>query len=194
MKKSRGSVDLSKFDASKHFNNNAPPNTLSNAKTIRLKKLKTLLSIDDKKILEIKGKKKKSSFHLINESDKYSQIQKNLQNTILNISIKMLKDYKFDPELTEISHKFPKKKNKSKKSTIKAFNINDSPKNKIRPSMKKSRHTQKMTQIKQIAMEINRKIKRIHNLYDSFGEDESDKDKEQGSYGLNPRSIIYGYL
>ena len=111
MKKSRGSVDLSKFDASKHFNNNnnSPSNKLSNAKTIRLKKLKTLLSIDDKKILEIKGKKKKSSFHLINESDKYSQIQKNLQNTILNISIKMLKDYKFDPELTEISHKFPKK-------------------------------------------------------------------------------------
>ena len=38
--------------------------------------------------------------------------------------------------------------------------------------------------------ERSRRIKRINNLYDSFGEDESDKDKEQGNYGLNPRSIF----
>ena len=198
--KTRCSVDLTQFKALKnkhninhnHNNNKLKETALSTQKTIQLKKLREFLSIDDKKILEIKGKKKLSTFHLIDESDKYKQIQKNLQNTILDLSIKMIKDFKFDPGLTEIRHRPFKKKHKSKKDT----KINDnknfggSPKNKIRPSLKISRHSQKMTQIKQIANEINRKIKRIHNLYDSFGEDESDKDKEQGNYGLNPRSIF----
>ena len=198
--KTRCSVDLTQFKALKnkhninhnHNNNKLKETALSTQKIIQLKKLREFLSIDDKKILEIKGKKKLSTFHLIDESDKYKQIQKNLQNTILDLSIKMIKDFKFDPGLTEIRDRPFKKKHKSKKDT----KINDnknfggSPKNKIRPSLKISRHSQKMTQIKQIANEINRKIKRIHNLYDSFGEDESDKDKEQGNYGLNPRSIF----
>ena len=198
--KTRCSVDLTQFKALKnkhninhnHNNNKLKETALSTQKIIQLKKLREFLSIDDKKILEIKGKKKLSTFHLIDESDKYKQIQKNLQNTILDLSIKMIKDFKFDPGLTEIRRRPFKKKHKSKKDT----KINDnknfggSPKNKIRPSLKISRHSQKMTQIKQIANEINRKIKRIHNLYDSFGEDESDKDKEQGNYGLNPRSIF----
>ena len=44
--------------------------------------------------------------------------------------------------------------------------------------------------MKEILNERSRRIKRINNLYDSFGEDESDKEKEQGNYGLNPRSIF----
>ena len=107
-------------------------------KLIQLKKLKTLLSINDEKILEIKGFKKSSTFHLIGENDKYKQIQKQLQNTIINLSIQMIKDFKFDPELTEICSKYSKKTMTSKKYlTPKNYNINNRPKYKFRPSVKK---------------------------------------------------------
>ena len=43
-------------------------------KTFQLKKLKSLLSINDAKIKDIKRKKHLSSFHLINENDKYKEI------------------------------------------------------------------------------------------------------------------------
>ena len=85
--KTRCSVDLTQFKALKnkhninhnHNNNKLKETALSTQKIIQLKKLREFLSIDDKKILEIKGKKKLSTFHLIDESDKYKQIQKNLQ-------------------------------------------------------------------------------------------------------------------
>ena len=189
LEKSRTSCESISFHKNNKISNQIKDTAIT--KTTNLKKLKTLLSLNDKKILEIKGKLKPSTFHLVGENDKYKQIQKNLQNTILNISIKMIKDYKFDPDLTEISSKYSKKKLLNGKETKrKSIYFNKSPKHKSRQSIKNSRHSQRMTQIKQIANEINRKIKRIHNLYDSFGEDESDKDKEQGNYGLNPRSII----
>ena len=189
LEKSRTSCESISFHKNNKISNQIKDTAIT--KTTNLKKLKTLLSINDKKILEIKGKLKPSTFHLVGENDKYKQIQKKLQNTILNISIKMIKDYKFDPNLTEISSKYSKKKLLNGKETKrKSIYFNKSPKHKSRQSIKNSRHSQRMTQIKQIANEINRKIKRIHNLYDSFGEDESDKDKEQGNYGLNPRSII----
>ena len=190
--KKRLSVDSIELNFHKPNKNITPIKDTSINKSINLKKLKTLLSIDNKKILEIKGKKKKpSTFHMVGENDKYKQIQKNLQNTILNISIKMIDNYKFDPEIFETKPKLSKKKLKSKGNISPVRNKeNESPKNRFRISLKKSRHTQKMTQIKQLALEINRKIKRIHNLYDSYGEDESDKEKEQGNYGLNPRSIF----
>ena len=189
IEKSRTSCESISFHKNNKISNQIKDTAIT--KTTNLKKLKTLLSLNDKKILEIKGKLKSSTFHLVGENDKYKQIQKNLQNTILNISIKMIKDYKFDPDLTEISSKYSKKKLLNGKETKrKSIYFNKSPKHKSRQSIKNSRHSQRMTQIKQIANEINRKIKRIHNLYDSFGEDESDKDKEQGNYGLNPRSII----
>ena len=190
--KSRGSVDTIELNFQKPNKKINPLKDSSISKSIRLKKLKTLLSINDKKILEIKSKKKKfSSFHMVGENDKYSLIQKKLQNTILNLSIKMLDNYKFDLDLNDLKTKQQKKKHRSKENVNQYNNkIDDISINKTRPTLKNSRHSQKMSQIKQLANEINRKIKRIHNLYDSFGEDESDKDKEQGNYGLNPRSIF----
>ena len=181
-RRSVDSLDLN-FQKNNKITSNLKDSSIT--KSIHIKKLKTLLAIDEKKILEIKNKNKKfSSFHLVDENDKYKQIQKNLQNTILNISFKMIKDFKFDLDLDDISPKRPRKSNTSKK------NINQNSNNKKRQSLKLSRHSKKMTQIKQIVNEINRRIKRINNLYDSFGEDESDKEKEQGNYGLNPRSIF----
>ena len=181
-RRSVDSLDLN-FQKNNKITSNLKDSSIT--KSIHIKKLKTLLAIDEKKILEIKNKNKKfSSFHLVDENDKYKQIQKNLQNTILNISFKMIKDFKFDLDLDDISPKRPRKSNTSKK------NINQNSNNKKRQSLKLSRHSKKMTQIKQIVNEINRRIKRINNLYDSFGEDESDKEKEQGNYGLNPRSVF----
>ena len=70
-------------------------------KTFQLNKLKTLLSINDAKIKEIKGRRQYfSSFHLINENDKYKAIEKKIQNKILNISMLILKDTKFDSDIT----------------------------------------------------------------------------------------------
>ena len=117
---SRTSVESIPF-LEKTEQQNEPKNEIVANNTIRLRKLKTLLSIDDKKILEIKGKKKRvSNFHLVNEDDKYNHIQKNLQNTILNISIKMMDNYKFDPEVYEMKQKQSKKRLKTK-GTLSTF-------------------------------------------------------------------------
>ena len=62
-------------------------------KSIELKKMKTLLSIHDEKILDIKNKKHLCAFHLVNENDRYMQIENQIQNRILNISMQIIKDY-----------------------------------------------------------------------------------------------------
>ena len=174
--KTRGSVDSLNI---KFHQNNKMNNQLKHS-AIQLKKLKTLLSITKDKILEIKGRKKFPSFHLVNENDKYKHIEKKIQKKILNISIKMIDNYKFDPDLKEFKPMKGQKLNKKSKKFTNSFikRINAS----------KARNSKKVTLIKQ--NELSRKIKRINNLYDSFGEDESDKDKEQGNFGLNPKNIF----
>ena len=72
-------------------------NSLS--KTVRLKKLKTLLSLNDEKILEIKGLKKRSNFHLIGENEQYKVIEKKIQNKIINISMSIIDNYKVDVDI-----------------------------------------------------------------------------------------------
>ena len=162
-------------------------NSLS--KTVRLKKLKTLLSLNDEKILEIKGLKKRSNFHLIGENEQYKVIEKKIQNKIINISMSIIDNYKVDVDIegtnvprknrsksiSNIQSKFHSKIKSPKFTGIRRSHIHNFPNTKI---------------YKQILYEKNRRIKRIHKVHDSFGEDESDKDMEQTDYGLNPRSIF----
>ena len=165
-------------------------------KTFQLNKLKTLLSINDAKIKEIKGRRQYfSSFHLINENDKYKAIEKKIQNKILNISMLILKDTKFDSDITGTVKPFKPKIKSNKNLEFNSFKIVKENKSTHihRPSMRLPRpslFSNNVAHFKDIVNEKNRKIKRIHNLYDSFGEDESDKDIEKSNYGLNPRSIF----
>ena len=200
LSKHRFSVDSLKINFSRNNNDIkkkilTPQKSIPLFKSAQLKKLKILLSLNDAKILEIKRNKAQhlSTFHLVGESDKYKLIQKSIQNKILNISMKIIKNCKFDPDLNE----FKKMQSKSNKRSSKTLG-NLTPKVTENISIKKSRkkntkslrHSAKLTQLKEILNERNRRIKRIANLYDSFGEDETDKEKEQEYYGLNPRSIF----
>ena len=165
-------------------------------KTFQLKKLKMLLSINDAKIKEIKGRKQHfSSFHLINENDKYKAIEKKIQNKILNISKLILKDIKFDSDITETVKSSKPKIKSNKNLELNPFNIVKSNKSTQihRQSVRfpsASHFSNNLAHFKEIFNEKYRKIKRIHNLYDSFGEDESDKDIEKSNYGLNPRTVF----
>ena len=192
--RNRLSVDSLKLNFRKNIINNynennnnkklSPQKNIQFFKSAQLKKLKTLLSLNDAKILEIKRSKAKylSAFHLVSENDKYKNIQKSIQNKILNISMEIITNCKFEPDLKEF---------KSQQSKLKIKNLASLDKltkklaesNKLKKSIHQSRNTAKLTQLKEILNERNRRIKRIHNLYDSFGEDESDKDKEQENYG-----------
>ena len=175
--KFRGSVDSLNI---KFRPKNKMNNQLKNS-AIQLKKLRTLLSITNDKILEIRDNKKFPSFHLVNENDKYKYIEKKIQKKILNISIKMMNNYKLDPELKEFRPIKGQKLHRKSQNSTNSFN------NRINAS--RARNSKNVTTlIKQI--ELSRKIKRINNLYDSFGEDESDKDLEQGNCGLNPKNIF----
>ena len=165
-------------------------------KSIELKKLKTLLSINDAKILNIKNKKHLSVFHLVNENDRYMQIENQIQKQILNISMRIIKDYKFDPDSNEFVPQQTKTKHKSignleliDKNNHKIISNKNILSNRLRKNLKKNRRTN-LEIFKAIIRERSRKIKRIENLYDSYGEDESDKEKEQSNYGLNPRSLF----
>ena len=100
--RNRLSVDSLKLNFRKNIINNynennnnkklSPQKTIQFFKSAQLKKLKTLLSLNDAKILEIKRSKAKylSAFHLVSENDKYKNIQKSIQNKILNISMKII--------------------------------------------------------------------------------------------------------
>ena len=87
------------------------------SKTVRLKKLKTLLSINNDKILEIKGRKQAQPFHLVGENDKYKIIEKNIQNKILNISMLIIDTVKFNLDLAEITDESDNLRKKERKNT-----------------------------------------------------------------------------
>ena len=164
-------------------------------KTFQLKKLKSLLSINDAKIKDIKRKKHLSSFHLINENDKYKAIEKNIQNKILNISMLILNDCKINSDITDTVKPFKPKRQSQKNFELNSFKLNKINKstNIFRPRKciaRQSRYSSNLNHLREAFNEKFRKIKRIHNLYDSFGEDESDKDIEKNNYGLNPKSIF----
>ena len=164
-------------------------------KTFQLKKLKSLLSINDAKIKDIKRKKHLSSFHLINENDKYKAIEKNIQNKILNISMLILNDCKFNSDITDTVKPFKPKRQSQKNFELNSFKLNKINKstNIFRPRKciaRQSRYSSNLNHLREAFNEKLRKIKRIRNLYDSFGEDESDKDIEKNNYGLNPKSIF----
>ena len=164
-------------------------------KTFQLKKLKSLLSINDAKIKDIKRKKHLSSFHLINENDKYKAIEKNIQNKILNISKLILNDCKFNSDITDTVKPFKPKRQSQKNFELNSFKLNKINKstNIFRPRKciaRQSRYSSNLNHLREAFNEKLRKIKRIRNLYDSFGEDESDKDIEKNNYGLNPKSIF----
>ena len=155
-------------------------------KSFQFKKVKKLLSLNKERIKEIKGVRHLSSFHLVCEEDKYKKIEKKIQNKILDISMKIIEDD--DIEVTKVDNKINQthskidQKNKEKRES--SFNLFNNKKNKINIS------NHNATQVKVTRIERYRRLKKIKNLYDSFGEDESDKDLEHGNYGFNPRSIF----
>ena len=112
--KNRMSVDNIEMISNKRKKFLTPKKSPHFNRSFQLKKAKKLLSLNDAKILEIKGRKHLSSFHLVCENDKFKQIEKSIQNKILDISMKLIEDYKFDSELTET--KQPPKTNKRKSS------------------------------------------------------------------------------
>jgi hypothetical protein len=149
-------------------------------KPFQIKKLKTLLSLYDAQVSENKNKRKSSIFHLIGEEDKFKQIEKNIQNRILKMSMTIIGNSKMD----ELKRQKTKKRQKSKVD-IHPFapgsNQNGTPKNKLKHSFIKKR-SHKLESIKKFVYERNRKLKKIRKLRDSSGEDESEKEKEQGDY------------
>ena len=198
------------------FNNKSilsPKKNTQLNKTFQLKKLKTLLSLNEAKIREIKRKQHFSSFHLVGEDDKYKLIEKNIQNKILNISMLIINDVKFDSDIVDVTSLPKIKKNSIKllegkpnnkklevKTNNKKFEVKTSNKNPnilsslFRPSSNIPRLSRlsknfNFANFRDLVYEKNRKIKRIHNLYDSFGEDESDRETQSG-YGFNPRSVF----
>ena len=176
------------------------------SKTVRLKKLKTLLSINNDKILEIKGRKKAQPFHLVGENDKYKIIEKNIQNKILNISMLIIDTVKFNLDLAEITDESDNLRKKERKSTNPLKNTNKTnPNNNLgffRASFNMGRRSSQLNlgrrpygmsaleAYKDLINEKNRRIKKIPPLYDSFGEDESDKEMNLKNYGLNPKSLF----
>ena len=155
-------------------------------KPFQAKKLKTLLSLYDAQVSEINSPKH-SPFHLIGEDDEYKKIEKNIQNQILKLSMTIIGDTsKFD----EIYRQKTKKNRKSKVIDINQIIQRVNSKNKFRHSLLKQRRSHNLESIKKFVHERNRRIKKVKKLKDSSGEDETDKEKEQGDYGLNPRSIF----
>ena len=153
-------------------------------KSFQLKKMKKILSLNDERIKEIKNVRHFSSFHLVCEEDRYKKIEKKIQNKILDISMRIIKDN--DMEVSEV-HSIIKQTNTRKSQKNKEKKDSFSYNNKYN---KKNKSVNNMTQIKETKIERSRRLKKIKNLYDSFGEDESDKDLEHGNYGFNPRSIF----
>ena len=136
-------------------------------KSIELKKLKTLLSINDAKILNIKNKKHLSVFHLVNENDRYMQIENQIQNQILNISMRIIKDYKFDPDSNEFVPQQTKTKHKSignleliDKNNHKIISNKNILSNRLRKNLKKNRRTN-LEIFKAIIRERSRKLKEL---------------------------------
>ena len=172
--------------------------------TVKIKKLKTLLAINDDKFLEIKGQKKFNSFHLIGEDEQYKLIEKKIQKKILNMSMYLIDNYKIDSDISINSHPRKISTKSDINNEIKITNIikNNIANNFFRSSFlgqqprqpklsfKAHNISPNSTSYKDKINEKSRKIKRINHLYDSFGEDESDKDMEQNNYGLNPKSIF----
>ena len=109
--KRRKSLDSLMVNLNKNKKIISPQKSIPNFNSAHLKKLKNLLSINDAKILEIKRSKNRhhTSFHFVGEDDKYRQIQKNIQKKILNISMKIIKNCKFDSK-KDIKYKYENNK------------------------------------------------------------------------------------
>ena len=204
MSVSKGRLSIDNINPNLNLNRNGggliPSKNRLSIKSFNLQKLKTLLSINDAKILDIKNKKNLFAFHLIGEDDRYMQIENQIQNKILHMSMMIIKEHKFDPDLNELNQQLqlPKTKQKSVgniefigRKLYDITNNNKIKKNKkLKLTLKKPYHRTKLEIFKAIIMEKSRKIKRINNLYDSSGEDESDNEKDHSNYGLNPRSLF----
>ena len=195
--KVRRSVDNLNLNYNRQNQFIPPENKKFSRKSFQIKKLKTLLSLYDAQISENKNKRNSSIFHLVGEEDKYKQIEKNIQNKILRLSMTIIgNNNKFD----EITRQKSKKRLKSKVDispyTLGGI-INPEDKKKSRVSLNKNKRAHNMDSLKKFVYERNRKLKKIRKLRDSSGEDESEKEKEYGDYGINPRSLfinVYDFL
>ena len=120
LSKGRASVDNIKTNIKKNIQFLTPNKSTCFNKSFQLKKLQKLLSLKDAKIKEIKGERHFSSFHLVCEEDKYKQIEKKIQNKILDISMKIINDNDLEEVNNEIkqSPSTNERKIKEKKDSI----------------------------------------------------------------------------
>ena len=107
----------------------------------------------------------------------------------------ILNDCKFNSDITDTVKPFKPKRQSQKNFELNSFKLNKINKstNIFRPRKciaRQSRYSSNLNHLREAFNEKFRKIKRIRNLYDSFAEDESDKDIEKNNYGLNPKSIF----
>ena len=131
---------------------------------------------------------------IISQPYKYKIIEKNIQNKLLDISMEIYENNKINSETSnnESTEKKPKKIQKSsKKVTFINDKINISKKSILNYPKSLSIKSYDMSnfQFKEQIIEKSRKIIITKNLYDSMGEDESDENIEEESYGLSPESI-----
>ena len=150
-------------------------------KSFQMKKIEKLVFLNNEKITDIKDKRRFSSFQLIGEDSQYKQIERQLQNTILNISAQIIQEENIQPDMDE-----KRVKNRKKRGSVKSiFNSN---KKLLTSGIDDNSHN--LTYFKEIIKEKSRRLKKINKLYDSSAEDESDKDMLSSNYGLNPKSIF----
>ena len=154
-------------------------------KSFQTKKLKTLLSLYNAQVSEINSPKQ-SPFHLIDDDDEYRKIEKNIQNQILKLSMTIIGKTKFD----EIQKQKTKKVRQSNVVDINTLIQRANTKGKFNLNLIMKKRSHNLESIKKFVHERNRRIKKVKKLHDSSGEDESEKEKEQGDYGINPRSIF----
>ena len=146
-----------------------------------MKKIEKLVFLNNEKIIDIKDKRRFSSFQLIGEDSQYKQIERQLQNTILNISAQIIQEENIQPDMDE-----KRVKNRKKRGSVKSiFNSN---KKLLTSGIDDNSHN--LSYFKEIIKEKSRRLKKINKLYDSSAEDESDKDMLSSNYGLNPKSIF----
>ena len=129
--KNRRSVDNINWNFKRQNQIILPEKNKFSRKSFQTKKLKTLLSLYDAQVSENKNKRKSSIFHFIGEEDKFKQIEKNIQKSILKMSMTIIGNSKLDP----IKRLKTKKRQKSKVD-INPFNLNQNsnPENKLKKS------------------------------------------------------------
>ena len=183
--KNRLSVDNIKYNFNIINKISHPEKNNLARKSFKIRKLKTLLSLYDAKIIDKVSKNHLSSFHLVGENDEYKQIQSNLQTRILDISMNLVNDNNNEqtPDKLKIQQKKESYKSKGEINPIIHHFIFNA-KNGLKHQMKRVKRSNNLESIQKFVYEKNRKLKKVGKLRDSSGEDESENEKELGDCGI----------